>query len=166
MEGWLGRLSVEAARLAGEFEMREDARPLEEVDSPGRTKVSVLGEEDEAEGPMRWGTAMGPAAPLPIAAMTFSMTCCWSSWRHFFLAASQMFSLSILEASTSSSWQHTGMALAAREAMGCSSGGLGWGSWACFSLCFRTRTSTIPWSVSNISTTSEGSGSLLAKKAL
>lgn len=114
MEGRWGRLSIDAERLPGEFEINDDARPLDEVESPGRTKASVLGEEVEKAGAIRVGMAMGMGWSFPMAAMTFSTTYSWLRSRCFRLVTSQNASLNKFEASISSSWQHTSVAALAK----------------------------------------------------
>lgn len=165
MGTWWERLSIDAERLVGGFEIREDARPLDEVDRPGRTKLSVLGAEVETDKGMRGGTTMAVGRSFSTAAMTFSMTCSWSRSRCFLLVTSQKASLSMFEASTSSSWQHTGVAVFANASRGCSRGVLDWLSWTCFSLCFRIRASTIVWRATELAEAIEGSRLLLAKEA-
>lgn len=165
MAGRWGRLSIDAERLPGEFEINDDARPLDEVERPGRTKASDLGEEVGTAGAIRVGMAMGIGRSLPMAAMTLSTTYSWLRFRCFRLVTSQKASLNKVEASISSSWQHTGVAALAKESTGCSRAKQDWFSRSCLSLCFRTRTSIMPWSVSEFAVASEGERLLLAREA-
>lgn len=143
IEGRWGRLSVDAERLAGGFDISDDARPRDEVESPGRTKVSSLGEDVDIDAAARGGTRAGVGRLVPMAVITRSTTVSWSKSRCFLLVTSQYVSLSIFEASRSSSWQHTGVAVVVKESAGCSRGALDRFSRACVSLCLRARPSTI-----------------------
>lgn len=156
---------MDAERLTGVFDASEDALPLKEVDKPGRTKPSVLGDEVDMDGAIRAGTTMGAGRSFSIMAMTFSTTSSWPSCFCFLLAISQNDSLSRFEASISSSWQHTGVVVLASESRGGSSEILGWFSWACLPLCLRTRQSTILRSFSELRAARKGSGLRLAREA-